>query len=141
MTDKQIDPGMLRSLWQKMPTDPVIISGEEMRAKAKAFERRIWLPECVLQVDGDQELALGALLDELLEVLERHLFRAARSEGFIELQCDLRERRGCGQQAGRERSQEFRKHQIQFPHHGPLEKKWDEKQPMQTSLGSDPQKM
>jgi hypothetical protein len=41
MTDKQINPGTLRSLWQKMPTDPVSISAEEMRAKAKAFERRV----------------------------------------------------------------------------------------------------
>jgi len=41
MTDKQIDPGKLRSLWQKMPTDAVIISADEMRAKAQKFERRI----------------------------------------------------------------------------------------------------
>jgi len=41
MTDKPVLPGQLRSLWQKMPTDAVVITAEEMRAKAKAFERRI----------------------------------------------------------------------------------------------------
>jgi hypothetical protein len=31
----------IRSLWQKMPSDTVVITAEEMRAKAHTFERRV----------------------------------------------------------------------------------------------------
>jgi hypothetical protein len=41
MTTRQHPPNDIRSLWQSMPTTPVIISPEEMRAKARTFERRI----------------------------------------------------------------------------------------------------
>jgi hypothetical protein len=36
-----VSPDSIRSLWQSMPTTPVIISPAEMRVKAKAFERRV----------------------------------------------------------------------------------------------------
>jgi hypothetical protein len=41
MTDPHVQPGDLRSLWQAMPTTPVTISADEMRARALAFDRKI----------------------------------------------------------------------------------------------------
>jgi hypothetical protein len=41
MTDKPVSPGDLRSLWQTMPTDVVVMSAEEMRERARKFKRRI----------------------------------------------------------------------------------------------------
>lgn len=41
MSNKPVQPGDLRSLWQSMPTTPVVITAEEMRARAKKFERKV----------------------------------------------------------------------------------------------------
>ncbi|HEX5007150.1 MAG TPA: hypothetical protein VFV70_08565 [Hyphomonadaceae bacterium] len=41
MSDKPVQPGDLRSLWQSMPTEPVVITPYEMRMRAALFEGRI----------------------------------------------------------------------------------------------------
>jgi hypothetical protein len=41
MTDKPLLAGQLRSLWQSMPTDPVVITVQDMRKRATLFEGRI----------------------------------------------------------------------------------------------------
>jgi len=41
MTDSNITPGDLRSLWQTMPTTPVAITADEMRMRATAFQRQV----------------------------------------------------------------------------------------------------
>lgn len=41
MTTRPHPPNDIRSLWQSMPVEPVAISVEEMRVKARAFEKNI----------------------------------------------------------------------------------------------------
>ena len=41
MTDTSFEAHKLRALWQSMPADTVMISGEEMRRRAGEFEKRI----------------------------------------------------------------------------------------------------
>jgi hypothetical protein len=41
MTDKPIAAHELRALWQRMPTTPVVISADDMRARAQSFQAHI----------------------------------------------------------------------------------------------------
>lgn len=41
MSNKPVEPGDLQSLWQSMPTAPVTITVEEMRARSLTFEKKI----------------------------------------------------------------------------------------------------
>ncbi|OYX48500.1 MAG: hypothetical protein B7Y90_09865 [Alphaproteobacteria bacterium 32-64-14] len=40
-TSNKPNPGDLRSLWQTMPTTPVTITADEMRARATVFQRKV----------------------------------------------------------------------------------------------------
>lgn len=41
MSNPPVNPGDLRSLWQAMPATPVIVTAEEMRLRAAAFQRKV----------------------------------------------------------------------------------------------------
>ncbi len=41
MTQNPLPPNDIRSLWQSIPIDPVTVSIDEMRVRAKAFEKKI----------------------------------------------------------------------------------------------------
>lgn len=41
MSNAPIKPGDLQSLWQSMPTTPVVITAQEMRTRADKFERKV----------------------------------------------------------------------------------------------------
>ena len=56
------------------------------RPDGQAFERLRRLAERVLQMDRDLDLALGAILHELLEVEQCEFLRAAGPEQLIDLQ-------------------------------------------------------